>query len=93
MTLVNNVKAYGNEPLTANVLLHVPEGCFTKESGFSFSVPCWTAMTPMAHSQEYILSFEVDEVVGSKQKAVLEIEVPEQGKTHYIDIVFSKYLA
>ena len=93
LTLVNNVKAYGNEPLTANVLLHVPEGCFTKESGFSFSVPCWTAMTPMAHSQEYILSFEVDEVVGSKQKAVLEIEVPEQGKTHYIDIVFSKYLA
>ena len=50
-------------------------------------------MTPMAHSQEYILSFEVDEVVGSKQKAILEIEVPEQGKTHYIDIVFSKYLA
>ena len=93
LTLVNNVKAYGNEPLTANVLLHVPEGCFTKESGFSFSVPCWTAMTPMAHSQEYILSFEVDEVVGSKQKAILEIEVPEQGKTHYIDIVFSKYLA
>ena len=88
LTIVNNVKAYGNEPLTAKVKMHLPAGFSTKENAVSIEVPCWTALSKMAHSEETTLSFMVNEIIEAKASIVIEIEVVEHGKTYYVNVPF-----
>ncbi len=90
ITFVNNVKAYGNEPLSAKVKLHLPPDCEALESAADVAVPCWTALTTMAHSEEISFSFMVKQINESKEVAIFEIEVPEHGKTYYVNVPFMK---
>lgn len=87
---VNNVKAFGNEPLTAKVRLHLPPDCEALEKAADVAIPCWTALTKMAHSEEMTFSFLVNKIHDVKETAVFEIEIPELGKTHYVNVAFMK---
>ncbi len=90
LTIVNNVKAYGNEPLSAKVKLHLPKDFESEETALSLAVPCWTAMSKMAHTEEVSLSFKVNKISEPKESVLLEIELPEHGITRYINVIFLK---
>ena len=90
LTIVNNVKAYGNEPLTAKIKIHLPKDFISQETAANVAVPCWTAMTKMAHSEELLFSFDVQKIDDAKETVLIEIELPEHGKTNYISMVFLK---
>ncbi len=86
--LVNNVKAYGNEPLTAKIRMHLPAHFSADENAADIAIPCWTALTKMAYSEEVSFSFTANKIDNAKEVVVLEIEVPEHGKTHYVNVPF-----
>ncbi len=90
LTIVNNVKTYGNEPLTAKVKMHLPPDFESEETALNVAVPCWTAMSKMAHTEEIKLSFKVNKVSEPKENVVLEIELPEHGITRYVSIAYLK---
>ena len=90
LTIVNNIKAYGNEPLTAKIKMHLPSDFESEETAINVAVPCWTAMTKMAHTEEIPLTFKVNKVSEPKENVILEIELPEHGTTRYVSVTFLK---
>ncbi len=90
LTIVNNIKAYGNEPLTAKIKMHLPSDFESEETAINVAVPCWTAMTKMAHTEEIPLTFKVNKVSEPKENVILEIELPEHGTTHYVSVTYLK---
>ena len=90
LTIVNNIKAFGNEPLTVTMKIHLPEDFEAKETAANVAVPCWTAMTKMAHTDEMHFSFDVLKVHDAKENVIVEVNVPEHGITRYINVTFLK---
>ncbi len=88
LTIVNNVKSYGNEPLSAKVKMHLPSGLLSNTSAYDIEVPCWTALSKMAHSEEVTFSFLVNEIEEGKKDILFEIEVVEHGKKYYVNVPF-----
>ena len=73
LRVVNNVKAYGNQPYTVRVKVWLPEGFTADKTEFDLFAPHWTPMTTDCTSQPVEIAITAGEKVGAVNKVLLEI--------------------
>ena len=89
LRFINNVKAYGNQPVSVNAETILPEGCVCDKTSFKVYVPHWTALTENCESKDIRLHFKMPENLSSLTTVYLRLRAEGRYAVHTIPIVFT----
>lgn len=86
--LLNNVKAYGNQPYTVHIRLYLPEGFTADCTDFDICLPHWTPKTKDCISEEKIVSITAGENVSAVNRVVIEMRAEGRYTTAFVPVTF-----
>ena len=89
LKFINNVKAYGNQPVSVNAETILPEGCVCDKTSFKVYVPHWTALTENCESKDIRLRLKMPENLSSLTTVYLRLRAEGRYAVHTIPIVFT----
>lgn len=88
LRLVNNVKAYGNQPYDVRVKVWLPEGFTADKTQFDVFAPHWTPFTLDCTSEEVKIKIKAGETLSSVNKVLLEICAVGRYTEGFVPVVF-----
>lgn len=86
--VINNVKAYGNKPVTVRVKLWLPEGFTADQTEFDLFAPHWTPFTLDCISEEKVITIKAPEKVNATNQILMEIGGIGRYTKGYLPVVF-----
>lgn len=86
--LLNNVKAYGNQPYLVHVKVWLPEGFTADKTDFDIRLPHWTPRTMDCISADTEICITAGEKVCATNKVLLEICATERYTEAFIPVTF-----
>lgn len=86
--ILNNVKAYGNQPYTIRVKLWLPEGFRADKQEFDIFAPHWTPFTTDCLSEEVEVTIKAEENVQAVNRILLEIGAINRYTKAFAPVVF-----
>lgn len=88
LRLVNNVKAYGNQPYNVRVKVWLPDGFTADKTEFDVFAPHWTPFTLDCTSEEVKIVIKAGEDLPSVSKVLLEIGAVGRYTEGFVPVVF-----
>lgn len=88
LKLINNVKAFGNQPLFVNVEVLLPDGAFCDKPAFKVYVPHWTALTPDCRTDDISVKITMPEVLGVVTTFYLRLKAEGRYSVYTVPVVF-----
>lgn len=87
--IVNNVKAYGNQPYTVRVKVRLPDGFEADKTEFDIFAPHWTPFTTDCISQSTEITLKAGEKIRAINRVFLETEVVGRYSEGFVSVVFA----
>ncbi len=88
LTLLNNVKAFGNQPYTVRVKVIAPQGFECDKTDFSLYLPHWTALTPSCKSETVEITVRAVESPKALNRIYIGFSVDGRYAVHSIPVVY-----
>lgn len=86
--IINNVKAYGNQPYTVRVKVWLPEGFTADKTEFDVLAPHWTPFTTDCVSEETVITVKAGECVQATNRILLEIGAVNRYTKAFAPVIF-----
>lgn len=87
--IVNNVKAYGNQPYTVRVKVWLPEGFEADKKELDIFVPHWTPFTPDCISESVEITIKPGENLLAVNRVLLEMGALGRYTEAFVPVVFA----
>ncbi|MGN1052331.1 MAG: hypothetical protein ACI4SH_02950, partial [Candidatus Scatosoma sp.] len=86
--VVNNVKAYGNQPYTVRVKVWLPDGFETDTAETDIFAPHWTPFTKDCVSEAKKILIKAAGKLQAVNKILLEVSVQGRYTEEFVPVVF-----